>query len=738
MASKQVDLYSSATPADADSVLGLDVSDTTDNAVGTVKRYSFTALTTYVSAAMRAAAASWSAVQKFTAGAGFGTRGDPNDDGFGDVVHYPVAVGETYTASPDLSGTYSEAGGVYSDARFNLAAKPVGQYLAGNALSFNASTLATAAAAPDEVNGVSGATAHAAPVAIDALRGAIFYATQNGGGNIGILAAVTGLSRIFSGNVAQLSVFYAPTITGSGTTRTAGVLVGDQGSNYAIYTGTGAVHFGGDLDIGATKTANTVWAGPTTGSAAAPTWRALVAADIPSLSSLYDAAGAAAAAQAASQPLDGDLTAIAALSTTGFAKRTGTNTWAAAALVAGDIPDLSATYQPLDGDLTTIAGLTATTDNFLVSVASAWASRTPAQVRTTLALVVDTNVQAFDATLSALAAYNTNGLLTQTAADTFTGRTITGTTNQVTVTNGDGVAGNPTLAIATGYVGQTSITTLGTIATGTWSATAIGLAKGGTNADLSATGGTGNYLKQASTGAAITVGTIPSTDLTYSGLTTGQVLRATGATSAAFGAVDLANSSAVTGVLPAANGGAIADGRPLPSGGTQAYVIPGVGITSVGTNSPSTGQIRYQPIMVRTSIGIDQIACEVQASGVSAHARLGLYTANTNWQPVTLIGEGEVDASSNGVKTVSLSTTLAPGRYLMAINTDVTITLRNWVGPTEFGQIISTLGASSLNDLWFVSSAYGAFSSSPVAWTSVSGASSNGMRYYCLLRVATP
>lgn len=42
--------------------------------------------------------------------------------------------------------------------------------------------------------------------------------------------------------------------------------------------------------------------------------------------------------------------------------------------------------QALDADLTTIAGLTATTDNFIVSVSSAWASRTPAQVKSTLAL----------------------------------------------------------------------------------------------------------------------------------------------------------------------------------------------------------------------------------------------------------------------------------------------------------------------------------------------------------------
>lgn len=45
--------------------------------------------------------------------------------------------------------------------------------------------------------------------------------------------------------------------------------------------------------------------------------------------------------------------------------------------------------QPLDSDLTTIAGLTATTDNVIQSSGSAWASRTPAQLVTTLALPYD-------------------------------------------------------------------------------------------------------------------------------------------------------------------------------------------------------------------------------------------------------------------------------------------------------------------------------------------------------------
>lgn len=50
------------------------------------------------------------------------------------------------------------------------------------------------------------------------------------------------------------------------------------------------------------------------------------------------------------------------------------------------VTDLAA-KQPLDSDLTTIAGLTATTDNVIQSVTGAWASRTPAQLKATLALV---------------------------------------------------------------------------------------------------------------------------------------------------------------------------------------------------------------------------------------------------------------------------------------------------------------------------------------------------------------
>lgn len=60
---------------------------------------------------------------------------------------------------------------------------------------------------------------------------------------------------------------------------------------------------------------------------------------------------------------------------------------------------------------------------------------------------------------------------------------------------------------------QDAITRLGTIVSGVWHGTLVGVLYGGTGADLSATGGTSQVVKQSSAGAALTVGTLASTNL---------------------------------------------------------------------------------------------------------------------------------------------------------------------------------------------------------------------------------
>lgn len=75
-----------------------------------------------------------------------------------------------------------------------------------------------------------------------------------------------------------------------------------------------------------------------------------------------------------------------------------------------------------------------------------------------------------------LAAYeglSATGMVARTADGSASARTITGTSNRTTITNGDGVSGNPTVDISTSYVGQATITTVGTIGTGVWNAGAV-------------------------------------------------------------------------------------------------------------------------------------------------------------------------------------------------------------------------------------------------------------------------
>ena len=78
------------------------------------------------------------------------------------------------------------------------------------------------------------------------------------------------------------------------------------------------------------------------------------------------------------------------------------------------------------------------------------------------------------------------GVATWQAVPDSTILTVNGTANRISVTGSSGP--NPVVDIDSAYVGQTSITTLGTITTGTWNGATIAIANGGTGASTAQDG----------------------------------------------------------------------------------------------------------------------------------------------------------------------------------------------------------------------------------------------------------
>lgn len=284
----------------------------------------------------------------------------------------------------------------------------------------------------------------------------LYYGTGTGGAGgtatsiiaIGGTGAFVGLSgtqtisgdKTFSGNVSLGSSATATTQTSSDSSTKVATTAFVKAQGYGVgsvtsvalslpvglFTVSGSpVTTSGTLSATLnTQTANLVWAGPTTGAAAAPTFRALVSGDIPDLSATY-------------LPLTGG-TISSNLTVSGNLTVNGTTTTVNSTTV--DVKDKNITLgnvatptdSTADGGGISLLGATTKTFNW-VDATDSWTSSE-------------------DIDLASGKVYRVNG------TTVLSGSTL-----------GSGVTGS-------------SLTSVGTLTSGTWNATTIGVAYGGTGA----------------------------------------------------------------------------------------------------------------------------------------------------------------------------------------------------------------------------------------------------------------
>ncbi|MES2765119.1 MAG: hypothetical protein V4642_04580 [Bacteroidota bacterium] len=238
-----------------------------------------------------------------------------------------------------------------------------------------------------------------------------------------------------------------------------------------------------------TQTANTVFAGPTTGAAAEPAFRVLNALDIPNLDAakittgtLPVANGGTGAATLTGILVGNGTSAFTARTLTGTANQI---TLANADGTAGN-PTFSITTDPIlpgnassSGTFTAAAGLRATAGGLTVTAGAITLTplTTAGFVKTTNAGVISSSASVNGATeITGLlpvanggtgAATLTGILVGNGGTNTFTAVQLTGTADQITITNDNGTAGNPTFAITTNPILPGNASSSGTFTAGT-------------------------------------------------------------------------------------------------------------------------------------------------------------------------------------------------------------------------------------------------------------------------------
>lgn len=202
--------------------------------------------------------------------------------------------------------------------------------------------------------------------------------------------------------------------------------------------------------------------------------------------------------------------------------------------------------------------------------------------------------QAGDSDLTAIAALTSTGILARTASNTWANRTLTGTANQVVISDGDGVSGNPTFSlpqsIGTGssptFAGMTLTGFSGLVkaSTGALSASTLVNADVAANAAIDysklATLSSGNILVGSAGGVATSTAVTGDVTISNAGVTaigSGVIVNADVNASAAIDFSKLATLA--SGNILVGSGGGVATSTAV----TGDVTISNTGVTAIGS-----------------------------------------------------------------------------------------------------------------------------------------------------------
>jgi hypothetical protein len=270
----------------------------------------------------------------------------------------------------------------------------------------------------------------------------------------------------------------------------------------------------------------------------------------------------------------------------------------------------------------------------------------------------------------ALALHNlsTNGLIARTGAGTVAGRTLTGTANQITVTNGNGVSGNPTISLPATITGLSSVTSTafvgaltGNASTAT-SATSATTATNATNvAVTNTTSGTGPYYLMFADGTTGNRATrVDSSTLTFNATTnTLTVANLTGTSSFATLAASATSATSATNATTATSASNV---TVTTSAGASAFKIPFINHTgtTAGTYAllqDSVGGATYTP-------GTNLLSSENIAATNYAFS-YSIYTQNG----IGIYDDGDLAIGDYEANTLNAATSFySNGGLVMSVN----------------------------------------------------------------------